>query len=136
MLRALAISARVTGIAAVFFIWIFALDVFGPDSPWTEQALGFLIHSIPNFVLLGVLAIAWRFERVGGVLFLVVAVAPFLLLSNEHWINAILAAPFVLTGLLFLLAGILRQRRRKDISASPSPARAKTRQRSSRDHPD
>jgi hypothetical protein len=91
------------GILAILCISAFALDVFQPGEPWTSALLGFAIHLIPSAVLVIILVIAWRAELVGGILFVVVSLAPFAFLSNSLWVNLLLAAPFTLTGALFII---------------------------------
>ena len=97
---------RALGIVSIAFLSLFAFDTFGGDAPWHQQLLGFLIHMIPSFVLMALLAFAWRFERIGGSLFMAAGLLPFFLLSNPVWVNAILGAPFMLTGLLFWISAL------------------------------
>jgi hypothetical protein len=51
------------------FISVFALDVFGEGYGFWETVVALLMHLIPTGVILIVLAIAWRWEWVGGALF-------------------------------------------------------------------
>ena len=97
--------ARVAGIIAILYIAMFSLDAFGAGVPVADALIGFAIHNIPSVVLLIVLAIAWRWERLGGVLFVFLSVVPLLLLSNALVVNLALAAPFFFTGILFLISG-------------------------------
>lgn len=107
MHKALTISARTVAILGIGFISLFALDVFGIEAPPLEIALGLLIHLIPSFVLVGILVIAWRWPLAGGALFLLVAALPVVFLSNPLWVNALLAAPFGLAGILFVAAALI-----------------------------
>ena len=68
-------APRLLTIAFLAFLSLFALDVFGTGRGfwWTLQA--FLVHMIPMFVLAGVLALAWRWEWVGALVFGVAAAA-------------------------------------------------------------
>jgi len=93
---------RTIGLLSILFISSFALDVFTEDESLLNILLGLLMHLIPSFVLLAILAIAWKFERLGGILFVLISLTPFLLLSNELWVNVLLGAPFLVTGSLFL----------------------------------
>jgi len=94
----------VLGILGILYLSLFALDVFSMDAPWHQLLLGFLIHMIPNFVLIGLLVLAWHFERIGGSLFVAAGLMPIFLLSNPLWVNLMLGGPFILTGLLFWLS--------------------------------
>jgi len=100
-------GARVLAILAILFIASFGLDVFAPGVSLNAALVGFAIHSIPSVVLLVLLIVAWKWERIGGVLFVLVALLPFGLLSNASWVNAILAAPFLVTGVLFLTSAYM-----------------------------
>lgn len=102
MHRALCWAARLTAIGAIAFLSSFALDVFEPGMPEADMLPALAVHLAPSLVLVVVLAIAWRRPLVGGVLFVVVAALPLLLLHNPLSVNLLLSAPFFLVGLLFL----------------------------------
>lgn len=106
MQRLLYIAPRAIAIAGIIFLSLFALDVGAAGMPLVQYLTGLLIHLLPSLVLLMVLVAAWRYEFVGGVLFILCGLAPVLLLSNPLWVNAILGSPFILAGLLFLLHAI------------------------------
>ena len=93
---------RVLGILVALFLAVFALDVFGEGRPLGETLIAFLIHVIPSLLLLAVVALAWRREWVGAVVFILLAVA-YSLWAAEHlaWILGI-AGPLVVVGLLYL----------------------------------
>jgi len=95
-------APRVLGILGILYIGMFSLDVFEAGTPVLHMLLGFAIHSIPSLALVLFLVLAWKYERVGGALFFVAFLAPFLFLSNALWVNALLGAPFLLIGALFL----------------------------------
>ncbi|MCX6786651.1 MAG: hypothetical protein NTU85_02450 [Candidatus Kaiserbacteria bacterium] len=97
-------APRGIGILAILFISLFALDIFQAGVPISQMLLGLVIHLIPSFVLVLFLVIAWKYELVGGFLFVVISLVPFFLLSNQVWVNAMLCAPFLLTGILFLIS--------------------------------
>ena len=103
-------APRVLGIVGILFLSLFALDVFSMSAPWHRILLGFLIHMIPNFVLIGLLVLAWNHERIGGALFVAAGLMPLCLLSNPFWVNLMLGGPFILTGLLFWLSSWWGQR--------------------------
>lgn len=109
--------ARGIAIAGIAFISIFALDVFEPGRSvvWIVTAL--FMHLIPAFVLLAILAVAWRFELVGGLAYLAICVVPFAFLPNEVWVNATLAAPFALSGALFVAAHFAARRSGHDLGS-------------------
>ena len=102
MHRTLCWLARLTAIAAIVFISLFALDVFQPGVPVAAMLPALVLHLAPSAALVVVLAIAWPRPLIGGILFLLVAALPFLLLHNPPATNLVLAAPFLVAGLLFL----------------------------------
>ena len=97
-------SPRILGVLGILFISAFALDVFGTGAPLSSVLVGLFMHLLPSIFLAVLLGIAWRFEIIGGVAFLLVSCVPFVLLSNPVWVNAILAGPFFVTGLLLMLS--------------------------------
>lgn len=64
-------APRVASILIIFFISLFSLDVFGGPETLLEQLGGFLMHNIPSFILIALLAFAWKRPQVGFVAFLV-----------------------------------------------------------------
>ncbi len=62
-------APRLLGILSAAFISLFALDVFGAGyGPW-ETLLALLVHLIPTGLVTAALVIAWRWERLGAILF-------------------------------------------------------------------
>lgn len=116
MIKTLYWAPRVMGILAILFISVFALDVFQAGVPLAQMLLGLVIHLAPSFVLVALLAVAWRYERIGGSLFVVLSLVPFFLLSNQVWVNALLCAPFLLTGVLFIVSSLYASRSVKTVS--------------------
>ncbi len=95
-------SPRILGILFTLFLSLFALDMFGTGEPWYRQMLGFVIHLIPQYILIVALLLAWRHEKTGGVLFLILYFAAIIFFRAEL-IEMILFAPLILIGALFLL---------------------------------
>jgi hypothetical protein len=56
-------------IAFVLFLGLFALDVFGEGHGFWGTLVALLMHLIPNFIVLAILVLAWRWEWVGALLF-------------------------------------------------------------------
>jgi len=94
---------------------MFSLDSFGAGIPLKDQILAWLIHMIPSFVLIAVLVIAWKWENIGGIIFISVGLAftPFIFWGNyvnNHsvWLSLVIIVtitfPFILTGALFMLS--------------------------------
>lgn len=65
---------RVLAIAYIIFLGIFAFDAFSADSTVLENILGLIMHLVPSFILMLVLFVAWKNEKLGAVLFAILAV--------------------------------------------------------------
>jgi hypothetical protein len=93
-------APRVLAILFTLFISIFALDVF-EESQWL---LALLIHLIPSYILALITFIAWRHERLGGILFLLAGLAMVLFFHSIP-----LASPVFVIGVLFLFSVYLKK---------------------------
>ena len=113
---------RIICILAISFISIFALDAFDPNLTIWKQIQGFAMHLIPSFVLLLILLIAWKWELVGGIMFLLIGIGltPLIYMHNYRmngsvgtslWIITTITFPFILVGILFIL-GHLKNRKK------------------------
>lgn len=99
-------APRVLGILFSLFLSLFAFDSWeGVESFW-EGLAGFFIHLLPVYIVLFALVVGWKWPRLGGLLFLIIAVAFSLVFG---WRDAttllLLAAPLALIGVLFLWDG-------------------------------
>ncbi len=62
---------RVVAILFAIFISLFALDVFGEGYTFWETIIALLIHLVPTYLVIITLLIAWKWEAVGGLIFIV-----------------------------------------------------------------
>jgi hypothetical protein len=85
---------RVMAILFIGFISVFALDVF--SEPMWLPAL--LMHSIPSFILITLTIVAWKHERLGGVIFVGVGC---LWLFSSRFESLIVSIPIIVLGGLF-----------------------------------
>lgn len=90
---------RVLTILFALFISIFALDVFDESYSIGETIIALFMHLVPTFMVVIVLLIAWRWERIGAALFIALALLFMLMSRGEGWI---IAAPMLILGILFL----------------------------------
>lgn len=102
--RGLYWTPRVLGILFAAFVSIFALDVFGEGYGFWGTILALVMHLIPTLLVLTVLVIAWRWERVGGIL--LIALGVFYVIeswtrTHIHW-----SSYLVISGPLFLIGGL------------------------------
>jgi hypothetical protein len=102
-------TPRILSIIFLCFLTIFSLDVFEPGLSAGQIALGLFMHNIPVLVLLVVLLIAWKYEIVGGIVFILAGIAYIIsTLTRVPWYIAIswsmiIAGPAFFIGILFLV---------------------------------
>jgi hypothetical protein len=100
---------------------MFALDSFAPGLTIWEQIRGFLIHLTPSYILLAALFVAWKWEKLGGILFMVIGLgfSPFIFLMNYHRTGLVgvgiavvfmICVPFIMVGAMFLVSNYLKKR--------------------------
>jgi hypothetical protein len=96
-------ASRLSAILVAMFLGLFALDAFEGGS-FLAGLPAFAIHLIPSFLVLAVVAIAWKFEWVGAIAFLGLAVAYAVMVRGRvDWV-AVISGPLVIVGLLYLAA--------------------------------
>lgn len=106
---------RVICILAILFVSMFALDAFSPNLTIWQQIGAFIIHLAPSLILLIVLLIAWKWELVGGIIFIVIglSLSPFIFFHNykmNHsiWMSlgiiSVITLPFIIAGILFVIS--------------------------------
>ena len=106
-------SPRILWLAFAIFISLFALDVFEPGIPFWRALGGFFIHLIPTYILLIVLLLAWRWECIGAVSALVLALLYIFVMSHGqlHWSEYLaIVLPLLIIGALFLVGWISRSK--------------------------
>jgi len=122
--KALCWTARILCILAILFLSLFALDSFSSERTFWQNTAAFLKHLIPSFILLAVLIIAWKWEKVGGIILAIIGLAfgIFLFIFNYRKNNSVatsilitltLGIPFVVAGILFITS---HYRKKKELS--------------------
>ena len=103
-------APRVFTIVFILFLSLFSLDVFEENHGFWEIVIALFLHNIPSLVLLVVLIIAWRYEFVGGIAFVLVGLAYIIfgVKNAPEWYWSLLwslmiAGPAFLIGILFFL---------------------------------
>ena len=94
---------RILAIIFTICISLFALDAFD-GSGFLTVLLSFLIHLFPTYVMLVAIWIAWKKEKVGGYLFLLLG-AVFIAMTLGKAILTVylfISGPLFLIGVLFL----------------------------------
>jgi hypothetical protein len=107
---------RIFSILAILFMLMFSFDVFGGNESLGRKLLGFLMHNIPVLILTGFLVIAWKWEAIGGALFIIAFVAGtfFFKSFSGNPYSLIVLIPFLITGILFILHDYLYQNKQAD----------------------
>jgi hypothetical protein len=107
-------SARVLGIFLVTLVARMHLSGIDLNLPFGQALLELLSRLWLTLILIVVLVTAWRWEIPGGILYLALAGLAYLDAGNANWMEyLILAAPVVITGLLFIFSGLMDETRRK-----------------------
>lgn len=103
-------TPRILCIVFAVFVSLFALDVFGEDHGFWKTLLALLMHLVPTGIILIVLAISWRWEWVGGIVFNVLGVLYLVMLRGRfHWsVYLVMSGPLFLIGVLFWLNWLRR----------------------------
>lgn len=93
--------ARTLAIGSSLFLAIFALDARDPERRLAERLADVAIHLIPSALVIAIVIAAWRRPWIGGVAFLVLAVAYAVTVNfRTDWILAI-SGPLVILGVLY-----------------------------------
>jgi hypothetical protein len=105
-------SPRILAIVAILFMMVFSLDCFD-EGPVKDIFICFIMHNIPAFILIAVLIISWKWELIGGFLFVIAFIAAGIFFKSftGNPASLIVIAPFLVTGALFLLHHFLYLRR-------------------------
>jgi hypothetical protein len=100
---------------------MFAADAFAPGLTFLQQIGAFIMHLIPSFILLAFLIVSWKWELIGGVIFVAIGLGftPFIYLHNFNMNHSVATSigivlminlPFVVTGILFILSYFMKKR--------------------------
>jgi len=102
--KALPSVPRTLALLYALLIGLFALEVFGQGTDFWTTMGAFAIHLIPAAFLGAVLAVAWRNELLGGVLYVALALAYLVVTGGQMRVSAFLLIPgaLMLLGVLFL----------------------------------
>lgn len=103
---------RILAILTALFMMLFSFDSFDGDNSFGKELLGFLLHNIPVFALIIILVIAWKYEIIGGALFILLffALGLFFKSFSGHPASLIVISPILIAGVLFILHDILVSR--------------------------
>jgi hypothetical protein len=103
---------RVIALLFIFFISLFALDVFGNGDSTGEVLLGLIVHLIPSIVLVVLLVVSWKCEKIGGALFIIVGII-FTIFFNTYKdviTFMLISGPAFIIGILFLISAVKKSK--------------------------
>jgi hypothetical protein len=94
---------RIAGLIVAGFLALFALDAFNERS-FVAALPAFAIHLIPSLLVLTVVTVAWKFEWIGAIGFIGLAVLYAVRVKGRlDWI-IVISGPMALVGVLFLVS--------------------------------
>jgi hypothetical protein len=96
-------APRVCGLLMAGFLALFAVDAFDGRS-FVAGLQAFAVHLIPTYIVLAIVAVAWRAEWFGAAAFLAVAVAYGMMVGwRLDWMAAV-SGPLLLVSALFFVS--------------------------------
>lgn len=84
---------------------MFSFDVFNGNESFIRKIGGFMVHNRPVWILTSVLIVAWKWEVIGGTLFILASITGALYYHtfSGNPGSVIVLAPILLAGILFIL---------------------------------
>jgi len=114
-------SPRILTLLFAVFVSLFALDVFDEGYDFWGTVAALFMHLIPTWIVLVVLAVSWRWEWIGAVLFVALGIVyVFLAVGRGHpeW-TLVISGPLFVVGGLFLLNWLKRKEIRAVVWHAP-----------------
>lgn len=106
-------SARIIGILAILFMMMFSMDCFDEYSEIGDQLTCFVMHN--RFIIFPILAlvISWKWELIGGVLFILtfITCGMFFKSFTGNFASLVVIAPFLIAGCLFIIHYFLQEKK-------------------------
>lgn len=103
----------------ILFLMLFSLDIFDMKLGFWGTVVGLFMHNIPALVLLVILIISWKYEIVGGTIFILAGALYLAALARNQfeWYLLLWAAQFsgvaFLIGILFLVGWFKKKKQIK-----------------------
>ena len=72
--------------------------------------LALLIHLIPTYLIIIATLVAWKWETIGGIIFIVLGISYIIMIMDKASMIAylVIAGPVILAGSLFILNKIIK----------------------------
>jgi chromate transport protein ChrA len=104
---------RTLAVLFIIFISLFALDVFGDRDNLSDIILGLIVHLVPSIILVILLLVSWKCEKIGGALFIVAGII-FTIFFNTYkdiMTFLIISGPVFLIGILFWVSAVKKPKK-------------------------
>jgi hypothetical protein len=104
-------SPRIIGILAILFMGMFSLDCFDKYETFGKQLTCFSMHNIPTLVFVAAVIIAWKWEMIGGIIFILFFIAAGIFFNSftNNPASLLVIGPFLLAGILFILCWKIKE---------------------------
>ncbi|HLC63543.1 MAG TPA: hypothetical protein VJJ21_04460 [Candidatus Nanoarchaeia archaeon] len=105
-------TPRILAIILLAFISTLSLDVFSSQLKWYEYFGALLMHLIPSLILAAAIALSWKYELIGGVIFIALGII-YILMAKGFPISVYLimtGIPLII-GVLFILNHFVKKKR-------------------------
>ncbi len=99
-------SPRLLAILFSIVLILLAADIFSdPIMTWSNKILSFSVKLITPAIIIASLVVAWKREMIGGLIFIVLGIAYFLLGWNDlaFWKLLLSGSILLFIGILFLI---------------------------------
>jgi general stress protein CsbA len=106
-------TPRILTIAFAGFMGLFATDAFTGEGNAIHVMDSFLMHLIPALIIVLMLGLSWKREWIGGLTFIVMAIAYALYAYNHLLWILIISSPLFIIGVLFLAVWIQKNKRKE-----------------------
>jgi hypothetical protein len=105
-------TPRILTIIFILFLGLFALDAFEGDQSLIKKSGAFIVHLIPNLVLILILILAWKREWIGTIAFTLVGLAYIIMFWGKFpgITYLTIAGPLILIGILFWFSWMNRKK--------------------------
>ena len=98
-------TPRILSIIYIIFLSLFAMDVFGESYSFLETIVALFMHLIPSLILAGITFLAWKKEKAGGIIFILLGIIFTIFFNTYREIISFLliSLPIFIIGILFLM---------------------------------
>ncbi len=99
-------TPRILAIIFVCFLFLMSLDVFGNGLGFWQTVFALFIHNVPALILLVAVIISWKYEIVGGIIFILAGILYIILIIRIPFEWYVLSWVIQISGFAFVI-GVL-----------------------------